>query len=120
MQIAVIHFLPRAEAAGNQKGIECGLVAESVVGDNGETGLGLDRALALRDHEYIQLGIKPPCDRDHAIGRRKIHHLGIFKHINTESKTSVLGHASLLEGLSTLAILRATQLCAITTRVICV
>jgi hypothetical protein len=55
----------------NEQRIHCGLVAEAVVGQHGQAGLGLHWPQRVGAQEHVKFGIKPAGHGEHPCGAAK-------------------------------------------------
>ena len=82
VQIAIVHFLPGAEAARDQEGIQRRTIGKGVVGYHGDAGLGLDRTAALGHQKHIDFGVEAAGDRQHAAGCGIVDDFRVLEHIH--------------------------------------
>ena len=91
MEPAVVHLLAGPEAARDQEGVHRRLVAEAVVGQDGEPGLGLDGTGGVGDQERVELGVEAAGHREHAVGGGEVDDLGVLEHVDAQPEAGATG-----------------------------
>lgn len=86
-----MELLARAEAAGDEEGVEVGTVVERVVRQDGEADLRLDRAGGVADQERVELGVEAAGDGEDAVRRGEVDRLGVLEDVDAKPNTRLCG-----------------------------
>jgi hypothetical protein len=97
VQARVVNLLSRAKSAGDEKRVHCRTVGKSVVGQNREAGLSLDRTHGIGDEEGFKFRVKAASDGEDPVRRRKVNDFYIFKNVDSKPESGNFGGQEVLQ-----------------------